>query len=265
MKIMLNGIHLAYSDQGHGEPLVFLHAFPLHRAMWEAQVQAFAEAFRVITIDLRGFGESDAPIWRYSIEQFADDVHALLDHLSIPRATFVGLSMGGYTLLALYRKYRNQIQALVLADTRAEADSEEVRSGRMAMAQTAYHQGMDAIAEIMIPKLLGSTSLASRPNVVQTVRAMIARNQPSGIIGALIAMADRPDSTALLREITCPTLVIVGEEDIATPPAEVKRMADQIPGARLEVIPSAGHASNLEQPERFNQALLSFLQTMGKS
>lgn len=262
MNARINGINLAYTDQGSGMPLVFLHAFPLNSAMWEPQVTALATRFRVVTPDLRGHGESDAPLWRYTMDQFADDVKGLLDHLSITRAVLIGLSMGGYILFACQRKYPERITALVLADTRAQADTEEGKMNRFALAQVAYREGAGAVAEAMLPRLLSPASLQGRPDLVAQVRSIIMRNQVSGIAGDLMAMADRPDSVPILKQIACPTLVIVGEADQATPPADARLMAEAIPGARLDMIPAAGHLANLEQPEAFNRAVRSFLETI---
>lgn len=256
----INGTDLAYTDQGRGMPVVLLHAFPQNRAMWEPQVRALSKTHRIIAPDFRGFGESDAPLWHYTLDQFADDVAGLLDHLAIKRAVLVGLSMGGYTLFAFYRKYADRVTGLVLADTRAQPDTEEGRAGRFAMAQAAYTKGACAIADIMLPKLLSPVALQTKPELTGQVRATIERTQISGIAGALMAMAERPDSVPLLARIACPTLVITGELDGPTPPADGKLMAERIPGARLEIIPKAGHLSNLEQPEAFNRALLDFLE-----
>jgi pimeloyl-ACP methyl ester carboxylesterase len=169
----LNGVNIAFSDQGQGDPLIFLHAFPLNRSMWDPQVQALVKRYRIVTVDLRGHGESDAPLWRYTMEQFSDDLNALLDHLSIPHATWIGLSMGGYILFALWRKYPRLINALVLADTKASADSPEGKAGRFTMAQTAYTEGPTAIADIMIPKLLSPSSVETRHDLVTHLRQMI--------------------------------------------------------------------------------------------
>ena len=136
-----NGIRLAYDDQGTGVPLLFLHAFPLNRSMWASQLAALSQTFRTIALDMRGHGESDAPLWNFSLEQYADDVCALLDHLAIPQTVLVGLSMGGYISLAFARKHGNRLKALVLADTRAQADSADSRTGRFHLAQTAFGQG----------------------------------------------------------------------------------------------------------------------------
>lgn len=258
MQAKINDITLAYGDSGRGQPIVFLHAFPLNRTMWAEQESALSSHYRVITIDPRGHGESDAPLWHYSLDQAADDVRALLDHLSITQALFVGLSMGGYILLAFYRKYTDRVKGMVLADTRAQADTPEGKAGRFQMAQIAYKQGPSAIADIMIPKLLSPATIQTRPEIAQQVRTMIEGNQISGIAGDLMAMAERPDSVPLLKQIACPTQIIVGELDQATPPADAKLMAEQIPHARLAIIPNAAHLANLEQPEAFTRLIEEF-------
>jgi len=258
VQTQVNGITIAYNDQGTGIPIVFLHAFPLNRTMWANQEQVLSSQFRVITIDLRGHGESDAPLWRYTLDQSADDVCALLDQLAVRQALFVGLSMGGYLLFAFYRKYSARVKGMILADTRAQADTDEGKAGRFQMAQTAYKHGPSAIADLMIPKLLSPATIQTRPEIVQNVRSMIEGNQISGIAGDLLAMAERPDSVPLLQQIACPTQIIVGELDQATPPADAALMANQIPNARLAIIPNAAHLANLEQPAAFNKILTTF-------
>jgi 3-oxoadipate enol-lactonase len=264
MQVQVNGITIAYNDRGTGLPIVFLHAFPLNRTMWAQQEEALSSQFRVITIDLRGHGESDAPLWRYTLEQSVDDVNALLDRLAIQQAVFAGLSMGGYILFAFYRKYAARVKGLILADTRAQADTEEGKDGRFQMAQIAYKKGPSAIADMMLLKLLSSTSIQTRPDLVQLVRTMIEGNEISGIAGDLMAMADRPDSVPLLSQITCPTQIIVGELDQATPPSDARLMADHIPNARLTLIPQAAHLTNLEQPDTFNQIVETFCTEIAK-
>lgn len=261
MLAQVNGITLAFNDQGNGFPLVFLHAFPLNRSMWTEQENALSSQFRVMTIDLRGHGESDAPLWHYTLDQAADDVCGLLDHLSIKQAVFVGLSMGGYILFAFYRKYAERVKGMVLADTRAQADTEDGKRARFEMAQIAYKRGPSAIADIMIPKLLSPGTIQTRPELVQRVRGMIEGNQVSGIAGDLMAMAQRPDSVPFLQRIHCPTQIIVGELDVPTPPADARLIAESIPNARLAIIPGAGHLSNLEQPDRFNEIVRAFVST----
>jgi 3-oxoadipate enol-lactonase len=265
MKVQVNGITMACTDRGSGLPLVFLHAFPLNRTMWQPQEEGLSSGFRVITMDLRGHGESDAPLWHYSLDQAADDICGLLDHLSIRQAVFIGLSMGGYILFSLYRKYPDRVRGLIFADTKAQGDSVESQQGRFQMAQTVYTQGPGAIADIMIPRLLSPATVGTKPATVQCVRAMIEGNQMSGIAGDLMAMAERPDSVPLLRRIGCPSYIIVGELDVATPVSDATFMAEHIPGARLAIIPQAGHLSNLEQPETFNEIVRAFMTTFATS
>jgi 3-oxoadipate enol-lactonase len=257
-----NRLRIAYTDQGKGTPVVFLHAFPLSKAMWEPQIKDLSQSCRVIAPDLRGHGESDAPLWRYTIEMFADDIRGLLDHLSIQQAVLAGLSMGGYIAFAFYRKYRDRVKGLILADTRPQADTSERRQERFNAAQMAHQKGAGAIAEMMIPKLFSSSSLKERPDRVKAVRDIITRTPVAGITGDLMAMAERPDSVPLLSEIACPTLILVGEDDVLTPPTDARFMAETIRKARLEMIPGAGHLSNLENPEAFNSAVRKFVRVI---
>lgn len=261
MKALIHGVTVGYSDQGNGTPLVFIHAFPLSKTMWQPQVDALKDTYRVITIDLGGHGESDIVPWKDSLDDYARDVIRLLDHLGIAHAVFVGLSMGGYTLFAIYRHYADRVKAMVLADTRAQADSEEGKAGRASMAQVAFSDGTPAIADLMLPKLLSPSTIERHFEMVEQVRQMILHTSTGGIIVDLAAMAARPDSTDLLSTITCPTLIIVGENDVATPVSESQYMANRITGSILVTIPEAGHLSNFEQPAAFNRALRSFLTT----
>lgn len=262
VKVQINGIQLAYTDQGKGTPILFVHGFPMNKAAWEPQVKALSSSFRVISLDLRGHGESEAPLWHYTLEKYADDIHGLLEHLSIDQAVLAGLSMGGYTLFDFHRKYPDRVKGLILADTRASSDTKEVKEGRFKMAQTAYQKGLDPIIKAMVPKLLSPASVEGRAELVQKVRNIITCNKAAGVIVDLIAMAERPDSVDLLPEISCPTLVLVGEHDSATPPSEVKEIADRIKDARFEIIPRAGHLSNLENPEVFNLAVYQFVKSL---
>ncbi len=263
MKAVIDGITVGYTDQGEGTPLVFIHAFPLSKTMWQPQVDTLKEAYRVITIDLGGHGESDIVPWNDSLDGYAKTIIRLLDHLEIVQPVFVGLSMGGYILFSIYRHYANRVKALVLADTRAQADSEEGRAGRQMMAEVAFKDGASAIADLMLPKLLALSTIEQRPEITEEVRQMVLETSTAGIVVDLVAMASRSDSTDLLSTITCPTLVIVGEDDQATPVAESQYMVDRISGVRFVTISQAGHLSNFEQPIAFNQAIESFLETHG--
>ncbi|MFP5265672.1 MAG: alpha/beta fold hydrolase [Blastocatellia bacterium] len=262
MKIEINKINIDYRDEGGGIPVILIHAFPLNQSMWDEQSAALKNHCRVITIDLRGFGKSDAPVGPYSMDQMASDVRGLMAALGIERAVLAGLSMGGYVSLAFYRNYPEVVRALVLADTRATADAKEARERRMKSAEKAEREGAGAIADDMIPLLLGRSTLASRPDIVSRVRAMIEANSPQAIAAVQRGMAERLDSTALLAGVDFPTLVIVGAEDELTPAAEAGALRDRISGSRLHVIEGAGHLSNLEQPAQFNSIVVEFIETV---
>ena len=254
MRAKVNGITLGYEEQGTGIPLVFLHAFPFNRTMWRPQ-EGLASRHRMLAIDLRGHGESDAPFWRYSLEQYARDVKELLAHLGIHKAIFVGLSMGGYLSFTLYRCYPELVLGLALADTRAEADKPEQLQWRFDLAQRAAAQGPSAVVTDMLPKLLSPKTYRQRPHLVKQVQSIQETAPVQVIIGDLMAMAERPDSISLLTSIAVPVVVLAGEDDVLTPPADAERIAKGIPGATLVIIPEAGHMSNIEQPDAFNHAV----------
>jgi pimeloyl-ACP methyl ester carboxylesterase len=249
---------LSHVDVGHGLPVVLLHAFPLNRSMWEPQVAALFGECRCIVPDLRGFGDStrDGP---YSMERYADDVVAILDTLQIGQAVIGGLSMGGYVALATYRRHRHRVRALMLADTRAAADTEEGQAKRNELIALAKSGGAAAVADRQITGLIGKSTREKQPELVARLRAQMAEEHAAGLIGALEAMRDRRDSTDLLSQISVPTLVVVGDEDVITPEKEARQLQAAIRGSRLEVIPAAGHLSNVERPAAFNAALSEFV------
>ena len=262
MRILAHGLNLGYEEWGSGQPLVLLHAFPCNRSMWAHQISALTQThhFRVILPDFRGFGESDVPEGSYPMELLAEDTAALLDALHIEQFILGGLSMGGYASFALYRKYAQRVQALILADTRAQADTPEARANREEMIQLAERGGSAAVAEHMLLRVLTAQTLRDPTGTTARLRAMMEAASPAGIIGAQRGMGERPDSTDLLPQIHCPTLILVGEQDALTTLAEAQYMAERIPDARVVIIPQAGHLANMEQPEAFNQALVAFLE-----
>ena len=262
--VTVGDVQLSYRDTGNGAPIIFLHAFPLNQSMWDDQVAEFARDHRVVTFDWRGFGASSLGTRESLMEVFADDLNGLLDSLKIDKAAICGLSMGGYATLAFMRKHAERASSLILADTRAGSDTDEARANRTKMAAKAREKGAAAIVEDILPKLLGKTSLESRPAIAARVRSMIEPTNPEAIARALEGMSARPDSLPLLPSIKCPTLVIVGTEDELTPPGESKQLAAGIDGAALEMIGSAGHLSNVEAPAEFNRAVRTFLETVDK-
>ena len=257
--IPVGDIQLAYTDAGLGQPVVLLHGYPFNRSLWNEQVSALGNSYRVITPDLRGLGESDASQGPATMNRMAQDVAALLDHLEISRAVVGGLSMGGYVALAFYKEFPSRVRSLILADTRAAADTEEGKQTRHQQAEKALAEGMAGIADSMLPKLLTPETVSKRPEVVKRVRDMMLKTKPEGAAGALLGMAERDDQTPLLAQISCPTLILVGREDPITPVADSEKMNREIGGSRLVVIENAAHVSNLERTDQFNEELLRFL------
>jgi pimeloyl-ACP methyl ester carboxylesterase len=257
-------VKLNYQDSGGDGPAVLLlHAFPLNAGMWDEQFATLGDRYRVIAPDLKGFGGSDAPGDRsqYTMDSYADELAALLDSLGVNKAVVAGLSMGGYVAFAFLRRHKDKVAALVLADTRAEADPPEgveKRSGQQKMIES---EGTAGLISALPGALLGSTTNESRPEVVERAKKLMD-NPPEGFIGALEAMKIRPDSTSDLSGIDVPTLVIVGEQDGVTPPDAARKIHEHVGGSTLVVLPDAGHLSNLEVPDAFNRALEEFLKTL---
>jgi YbgC/YbaW family acyl-CoA thioester hydrolase len=262
-RITVNGVNLAVEVQGEGPAILFIHGYPLDRSIWRAQIDAL-EGFRRIAPDLRGMGQSDAPDLGYSMSIYAADLAALLDVLGVDEVVLCGLSMGGYIALEFLRQRRSRVRGLVLMDTRAEADTPEIRRSRDAAAATAKERGAAAIADAMLPKVLAAATLGRRPDMAERLRSLMAGTPVPGIVGALAAMRDREGSEALLETLApIPTLVVVGEADGVTPPAQARAMAAAIPGAKLAIIAGAGHLPPLEQPDATTERLREFLRSLG--
>lgn len=255
----IGGRRSRYLEAGAGWPVVLLHAFPLNADMWRPQLERVPDGWRYVAPDLRGFGPgAEAADGPASMADLAADVAALLDRLAIDAAVIGGLSMGGYVTLALCRAAPERFTGIMLADTRPQADTEDGRAGRRKMLDLLRDGGPAAVVDQMLPKLLGDTSRRERPAVEAEVRRIATANSPSAIAGAIHAMMGRPDSTDLLATMSCPALVVVGEEDTITPPADAEATQRLLPRSRLVVLPQAGHLSNLETPDAFASALADF-------
>ncbi|TBH20496.1 alpha/beta fold hydrolase [Thermus thermamylovorans] len=229
--------------------LVFLHAFPYGPRMWEGEVAYFRGRLSLLA----------PPYLGLSLPEAAEKVLGEMDEAGMEEAVFVGLSMGGYLIFELWRKAPERFLGLVLADTRAGADTEEARRNRYALRERVLQEGVGFLPEALLPSHLGKTTREERPEVVERARALILEASPEAVAGSLLALAERPDSTPLLPGMRRPALVLVGEEDTLTPPEEAKRMARALPDARLLLLPEAGHLANLENPRAFRTALLGFL------
>jgi 3-oxoadipate enol-lactonase len=245
--------------EGPGEPLILLHAFPLNGRMFEPQMEALSGGRRVIAPDYPGFGRSPRTPAQPDVRYYAEGVRGLLDRLGLERVVLGGVSMGGYVAFGCMRLFPERVSGLILANTRPDADPEETRESRNNMARRVADEGVEVLVELQMPRLLARDTLERNEEVVQKVRDMILESSPGGVVAALGAMRERPDSTPLLGEIEIPTLVIGGEEDEISSPEVMGAMAEKIPGSRHVTLPRAGHLSNLEAPESFNAALTEFL------
>jgi pimeloyl-ACP methyl ester carboxylesterase len=251
-----DGREVAYDDSGgDGAPVVLLHPFPFDRRIWADTVAALAPAHRVIAVDARGFGECGPPTAGYSIADLADDLAGLLDALAITAAAVVGLSMGGYVALALAQRHPRRLAALALADTRAAADTPPARSARAEAMALVRDAGPGVYLDRSLPRLLAADA---PPALLARARAL-AETRPASLIAGIEALRDRPDRTAELGAIGCPTLVVAGGRDQVVPPAEMRAMSQAIPRARFVTLEGAGHLTNLEAPQAFNRTLSEFL------
>lgn len=252
-------VSLAHREAGSGRPVVLLHAFPLSSAMWLEQREALGQHCRVITPDQRGFGGSPLGQDPPSLGECADDVLALLDRLELDRVVLGGLSMGGYVAMELLRRAPERVSALLLADTKAQADGDDARAARLRTAEAVERDGTGPLAETMLPALLGATTLERRAAVAGRVRGLVTAAPPAAVAWASRAMAERPDSFDVLRATDVPALVVVGEQDVLSPEAQAQAMADALPQGRLVVVPEAGHLSAVEDPQAFDAAVTGFL------
>jgi pimeloyl-ACP methyl ester carboxylesterase len=257
-------VDLFVRDVGTGAPLLLLHAFPLSSAMWLAQREVLGAEYRVLTPDLRGFGGSTLGDDPPSLDAMADDVAALLDGRSIDSVVLGGLSMGGYVAMAFLRRHPDRASAVVLADTKAAPDPPEAAANRERIAALVEADPESPVlVDEVLPKLVGPTTAEQRPLVYGRIRALVQAAPANAVAWAQRAMAHRPDSFETLRAVPVPVLVVVGEEDELSPPADAAAMVGTVKDGRLVTIPGAGHLSAVEAPEAFNAALRDFLGSFG--
>jgi 3-oxoadipate enol-lactonase len=261
MKANINNSTLHYVEEGvtDGLPVIFLHGFPFSHKMWTGQLTVLASFCRSIAYDLRGHGMSDVGDGQFSIEAHVDDLISLLDALNIERVAIVGLSMGGYITLRALERNPERFVAAVLCDTRSEADSNEGKIRRFAGAKMVKIDGSKAFAEGFVKAVFAPESFDRHPSAVAMIQRIIEKTSPLSIAGTLLALASRPDTTESLSKIALPTLILVGEKDVTTPPEASRSMHEKIRGSELHIIGRAAHMSNLENPEQFNGKLVEFL------
>ena len=262
-RVEIPGATLNVLDVGQGTPILFVHGFPLDHTMWRFQIAELSSNYRCIAPDLRGFGLSTVTEGKVTMEQFADDLAALLDALQITQpVVFCGLSMGGCIAWQFVRRHVQRLKALILCDTRAVPDSPEVAANRLKTAVDVVEQGSSIVANAMMPRLFAAETAQTQPALVDDLRQVILRTNPLGIAAAARGMAERADACPWLASISVPSLIIVGEHDVISTAAEMRTVAAAIPQSHIEVLPNAGHMAPLENAAMTNAAMRTFLDAM---
>jgi 3-oxoadipate enol-lactonase len=249
---------LSYEIAGNGPDVLLLHPFPLNRHFWDSVTPQLSTRYRVTLPDLRAHGDSELGEGPVTMQKLADDLSRLCREERISKAFFVGVSIGGYLLFEFWRRYREQVAALVLANTRPGAEMPEGKANRLQLADRVLREGTDRFLEEMLSKLLSQTTRTNRPDIADAARRMMQSMSADDIAGVQRGMAERPDSVATLATINVPTLLIAGDED-SIPLSEFELMRQQISGSRLQVISQAGHYAALEKPAEFGALLRTFL------
>lgn len=254
-------VGLYFEERGKGLPVVLLHGFPFSHHIWRAQIDALTDSFRIIAPDLRGHGQSPAPLGTYDMDLMASDVCALLDDLGIERAAWAGHSLGGYVLMAALRRHPRYVRGAALVATHPLPDSPDKRLQRMQSAEVVLSQGPADLALSMMAVLFAPKFDRQSP-AAQAIYEMMTATPALGVAGALRGMAGRPDSVETLRQIVVPAVVIAGVEDQIVKLEVAEEMARSMPGAELVTIAGAGHMPMIEQPEATTAVLREFLRTL---
>jgi 3-oxoadipate enol-lactonase len=262
--MIINNLSVCYSDEGPAEApiVIFIHGFPLNKTMWDSQLEALNDEYRVIAYDIRGHGGSDAGCEDFSMELFASDLIAFMDCLKIKKSVICGLSMGGYIALHAIGNFPGRFDALILCDTQCIADTSLVRGNRLAAIENIRKTGLEDYAHESIKNLFAPVSLLSKENEIDRVRGMIVNTPKQSIYNTMHALAIRKDTSSILMGIKKPVLILVGEEDKITPPGMSESMHKKINGSQLSIIENAGHLSNMENPFEFNYQIRKFISSV---
>jgi pimeloyl-ACP methyl ester carboxylesterase len=261
-RIPSDDAEIFYDVTGSGPSVVLLHPFPVHHELWLPIVQMLSSRFRLILPDLRGHGESSLGNGPATMQKHAADIARVMDDAGVDRAPLIGVSIGGYAVFEFWRRFRARVIALVLCNTKAQADSPEARANRLQTADDVLQRGTEPFFESMIAKLLGETTRRSRPDLAEGALRMMRKMSAENVAGVQRGMAQRPDSVPTLKTIKVPTLIITGDEDILTGVPEAEVMKQNIPGSQMKVVAKAGHYSPWEQPEEVGRLLRQFLDSV---
>jgi len=266
IKMTIRNLVVSYSDQGPDDSpvIIFIHGFPFNKSMWDTQMDALKDNYRVIAYDVRGHGNSDAGIGAFSIELFVNDLVRLMDKLKLYKAILCGLSMGGYIALNAAIKYPERFDALILNDTQCIADTPEIKEKRQVAINSIKEKGVEQYADESIKNLFAPESFTQRAHVISKVKEMIVNTPEQTLCNTLNALAERKETCNQLQAIDIPVLIMVGKEDKITPIAAAQLMHKKIPDSTLKIILHAGHVTNLENPTAFNYRLVKFLELVCK-
>ena len=263
LTIKVNDFNLSYDDVGDGRiPIIFLHGFPFDKSMWKEQCEFLKTNYRLIACDIRGFGKSIDEQTSLNMSLFADDLIQFMDKLEINKAIICGLSMGGFITLNALERFPERFEALILCDTQCIADTTEVKEKRFKAIEEIEENGVAGFNEKFIKNVFHEDSLKNKKELVESLRSVVFANSQNIIIQGLIALAKRSETCSNLSKIHIPTLIICGREDAVTPLEQSKYMNSHIEGSILKIIDNAGHVSNLEQPDEFNNHLKAFLMNL---
>lgn len=265
-KLTITADHLAvsYTDEGmvSAPAIIFIHGFPLNKSMWNRQIEALKEKNRVIAYDIRGFGNSDAGKDDFSIELFVSDLLGLMDALNLDKAMLCGFSMGGYIALNAIQNHPERFNALILCDTNCKADKPEAKEKRMKSIENIKEKGLEQYADESLKKLFAAVSVSKQIEEIAIVKEMILKTSKTAIYKTLHALAERKATCTQLHEIKVPVLILVGKEDEITPPEVALLMHEKIKGSTLHIIDQAGHLSNIENSDEFNEHLIKFIASL---
>lgn len=260
LTITVNNLTVSYINEGPPNPptIIFIHGFPLNKLMWEKQIEILKENYRVIAYDIRGHGNSDAGDDDFSIELFVNDLLSLMDTLKIEKTILCGFSMGGYIALNAIENYPERFNALLLCDTNCAADIPDAKEKRMKTIESIKGKGLEQYAEESLKKLFAPISFSKHIEEIAIVREMIMKTSKQSLYKTLHALAERAETCTKMHEIKVPVLIMVGKEDEITPPDVALSMHEKIKGSTIHIIDHAGHLSNMENPEQFNDQLKKF-------
>jgi len=264
MKVRSDDAEISFALVGRGPDVVLLHPFPAHREFWRPVAESLADEYRLIMPDLRGHGDSSTGEGPATMEKHAADLERVCDETGVGRAVFAGVSIGGYVLFEFWRRNRARFSGLLLSDTKAAADTDEARASRLQSADDVEKYGPEKFIDELTPRLLGDTTRTTRPDRVDAARQMMRKATVQGIAAVQRGMASRPDSTPTLATIDVPTLLVFGDEDVLTTPAEGRAMQQQLAGSKLQIIPRAGHYAIFEQPDDAVRILRPWLDSMAR-